>query len=160
MSRGSTVRPARVAAFFPQRRGAKRRGLISERTLTGYVSDLQGLLRKLAFDGVTFLKEVGQDAYGYGTRQAMTRVRAYQSAGLQPFAARGPLHETVLVGHVHVKGGLVTRIEGFNGPQGMRWAEKARGEVEKAGLLAPDAVVTPSTALRDCRDARNATLSR
>lgn len=108
------------------------------------------LARKLAFEGLTYLGQVAPGAHAYGSRQAMHRTRAYHAAVLEPIAARGLPQEVLLLGHVHEKDGKVTRIEGFNGAEGQRWAERARVEIEKAGLLGEGVVFNATTPLRDC----------
>ncbi len=114
------------------------------------------LLRRLATEGLTFIGQIAPGVYGYGSRQAMHRARVYHAAVLQPFAARGLPQEMMLVGHLHVVGDLVVRVEGFNGQEGQRWAERAKGELAKAQALAPEANVSPSTPLNACLHAKPA----
>lgn len=116
---------------------------------------LSDLLPKLAFEHLTYLKEVAPGTHAYGMRQAMHRVRSYTTASLGPLASRGSPQEMLLVGHLHVEAGLVKRIEGFNGQEGQRWADRAQKEVEKAGLLAPGFEARPVTPLLACKDAKN-----
>lgn len=112
--------------------------------------ELTDVLPKLTVSGVTYMKEVAPGTHAYASRQAMHRVRAYHTANLSPVGAGRYMQEMLLVGHVHVADGKVTRIEGFNGGEGSRWAEAARAKLEAAGLLAPDAEVVPATPLRAC----------
>lgn len=116
---------------------------------------LSDLLPKLAFEHLSYLKEVAPGTHAYGMRQAMHRVRSYTTASLGPFAGRGAPQEVLLMGHLHVEAGLVKRIEGFNGQEGLRWAERAKKEIEKAGLLAPGFELKPMTPLQGCKDAKN-----
>lgn len=94
---------------------------------------------------------VGANCYAFGQNRPLGRIRAYTSAGLGPFAGRGMPSEMHLLGHVHLdEEGRVSRLEGFNGAEGERWAKGARERLVKEGVLAPGAVVTPLTPLRGC----------
>lgn len=89
--------------------------------------------------------------YAFGQNRPMGRIRAYTSAGLQPFAGRGLPSEFHLLGHVHVDAdGAVQKVEGFNGAEGERWAKAAEGKLKAQGLLPPGAEVRPLTPLRGC----------
>ncbi|GEM_PF-6048339 len=91
------------------------------------------------------------NVYAFGALRPMGRIRAYTSAGLTPFAGRGAPSEFLLLGHVHVDAaGLVSKVEGFNGQEGERWAKAAKEKLAAAGKLASNAVVTPLTPLRAC----------
>jgi hypothetical protein len=93
----------------------------------------------------------GPNVFAFGAVRPMGRIRAYTSAGLTPFAGRGAPSEFLLLGHVHVdEQGLVSRVEGFNGQEGERWAKAAKEKLAAEGKLAPNAVVTPLTPLRSC----------
>lgn len=94
---------------------------------------------------------VGPNVYAYGDVRPMNRIRAYTSAGLSPFAGRGNPSEFLLLGHVHVDpAGKASRVEGFNGQEGERWAKEAGEKLAKAGALAEAAVVQPMTPLKAC----------
>ena len=94
---------------------------------------------------------VGPSVYAFGDVRPMNRIRAYTSAGLSPFAGRGNPTEFLLLGHVHVDAdGKVERVEGFNGAEGERWAKEAKERLTKADALAPNAVIIPTTPLKQC----------
>lgn len=100
---------------------------------------------------VEYLGEMAPGVHAYGITQAMGRVRAYQTAGLGPFAGRGLPQEKLLVGHIHTdSNGKVTHIEGFNGGSGERFAHAARDVLHQAGLLTPETAVEPTKGLRLC----------
>jgi len=95
---------------------------------------------------------VGPNVYAFGDVRPMNRIRAYTSAGLTPFAGRGNPTEFLLLGHVHVDAeGKVSRVEGFNGQEGEKWAKLAGEKLAKAGVLAEKAVVQPLTPLKSCQ---------
>ena len=94
-------------------------------------------------------REVAPGVHAFAERRAMHRVRSYTSAALSPFADRG-VQDMVLLGHLHVKDGRVVQVEGFNGQDGLRWAQKAAEALKRADLLDPQAVVRPETPLRGC----------
>lgn len=95
---------------------------------------------------------VGPNVYAFGDVRPMNRIRAYTSAGLTPFAGRGNPTEFLLLGHVHVnEKGKVTRVEGFNGQEGERWAKEAGMRLEKLQQLAEGAVVQPLMPLKLCQ---------
>lgn len=94
--------------------------------------------------------EVAPGVFAFGAVRPMGRIRAYTSAGLGPFAGRGMPNEFMLMGHVHAeKDGRVTRIEGFNGPEGERWAKQAYDKLKAQGL-AEGVAFTANTPLRAC----------
>lgn len=94
---------------------------------------------------------VGPNVYAFGDVRPMNRIRAYTSAGLSPFAGRGNPTEFLLLGHIHVDAnGKVSRVEGFNGQEGEKWAKEAKERLTKLDALAPDAVVQPLMPLKQC----------
>ena len=94
---------------------------------------------------------VAPNVYAYGDVRPMNRIRAYTSAGLTPFAGRGNPTEFLLLGHIHVDAdGKVSRVEGFNGQEGEKWAKMAGEKLQKEGALAEKAVVQPLTPLKQC----------
>lgn len=112
---------------------------------------LGDVLLELEAANVSYRGEIAPRIHAYATERAMSRVRSYQTAGLQPIAARGPPVEVVLLAHVHEDAaGKVERIEGFNGTEGERLAERLRLELGKRGLLPPGALVRPNQPLREC----------
>lgn len=104
-------------------------------------------------DGEAKLRgEIAPTVYAFGAVRPLGRIRAYTSAGLGPFAGRGMPSEFMLLGHVHVDAaGLIVRIEGFNGPEGERWAKKAADVAKAKGLVATDVKVQAATPLRACQ---------
>jgi hypothetical protein len=95
--------------------------------------------------------EIAPSVHAYGAIRPMGRIRSYSSAGLAPFAGRGAQSEFHLLGHVHLTPeGQVSRVEGFNGQEGERWAKAAADRLRAALALAPGAVVQPLTPLRAC----------
>lgn len=95
---------------------------------------------------------VGPNVYAFGDVRPMNRIRAYTSAGLSPFAGRGNPSEFLLLGHIHVdEDGKVSRVEGFNGAEGERWAKEAKERLTKSDSLAEGASVTPMTPLKHCQ---------
>jgi hypothetical protein len=100
---------------------------------------------------VKLLGSVAPGVYAYGQVRPMGRIRAYSAAGLTPFAGRGAPSEFHLLGHVHVDaGGKASRVEGFNGAEGERWAKAAKEKLTSTGMLAEGATVQPLTPLRTC----------
>jgi len=93
---------------------------------------------------------VGPNVFAFGEDRPMGRIRAYTTAGLTPFAGRGSPREFHLLGHVHVDGDKVVRVEGFNGIEGEKWAKLAAEALTKNGHLAEQADVILSTPLRGC----------
>ena len=94
---------------------------------------------------------VAPNVYAYGDVRPMNRIRAYTSAGLTPFAGRGNPTEFLLLGHVHVDSeGKVSRVEGFNGLEGEKWAKQAGEKLAKENALAEKAVVQPLMPLKLC----------
>lgn len=94
---------------------------------------------------------VGPGVYAFGDVRPMNRIRAYTSAGLTPFAGRGNPTEFMLIGHVHVDAaGKASRVEGFNGLEGERWAKEAGDRLAKLGQLAEGAIVQPLMPLKQC----------
>lgn len=94
---------------------------------------------------------VAPNVYAYGDVRPMNRIRAYTSAGLTPFAGRGNPTEFLLLGHIHVDpAGKVSRVEGFNGLEGEKWAKMAGEKLQKEGALAEKAVVQPLMPLKLC----------
>lgn len=113
--------------------------------------DVAERLRALEAGEVKLAAEVAPGVYAFGAKRPLGRIRAYSSAGLTPFAGRGLPNEFHLIGHVHVQAGRVTRIEGFNGGEGERWARAAHERaVAVTDLLAENAQVIPATPLRGC----------
>ena len=91
------------------------------------------------------------NVYAFGQNRPLGRIRAYTSAGLQPFAGRGLPSEFHLLGHVHVDpAGAVLKVEGFNGAEGERWAKAAETKLRAQNLLPAGAEVRPMTPLRGC----------
>jgi hypothetical protein len=117
--------------------------------------DLPTLLSRQVHGGCTYLKEVRPGVHAYALRQAMNRVRAHHAAVLDPLGARAGTFEYVLIGHIHVNDGKVALVEGFNGYDGTRWAERAYKELERAGALAANAELHASAAIRNCDAAMN-----
>ncbi|MHB8605898.1 MAG: hypothetical protein ACYDCK_11655 [Thermoplasmatota archaeon] len=108
-------------------------------------------LKELGVQPAQYFAEVSPGVHAYVYVQAMSRVRAYQSAALRPHASRGPPQETLLVGHIHVNGeGKVESVEGFNGREGEHFVQRAKAALEKLGLLASEARVTAIMPLRNC----------
>lgn len=96
-------------------------------------------------------REVAPGVHAFGAVRPMGRIRSYTSAGLAPFAGRGAQSEFLLLGHIHVDAeGHVKRVEGFNGPEGERWAKAAHEKLKATGQLAPDATLQALTPLRNC----------
>lgn len=112
--------------------------------------DVVERLRVLEAGEAKLAAEVAPGVYAFGAIRPLGRIRAYSSAGLTPFAGRGLPSEFHLLGHVHVDGGRVTRIEGFNGGEGERWARAAQERAVAEDLLATNAHVQPLTPLRGC----------
>lgn len=99
----------------------------------------------------TYAGEIAPGVHVFGATRPMGRIRAYSAAGLAPFPGRGAPSEFLLLGHVHLDGeGKATRVEGFNGAEGERWAKEARDKLASRGGLAADAAVTPLAPLRSC----------
>ncbi|HLE96547.1 MAG TPA: hypothetical protein VI997_04180 [Candidatus Thermoplasmatota archaeon] len=94
-------------------------------------------------------RELSPGVYAFFERRAMHRVRSYTSAALGPFADR-QVQDMVLLGHVHVREGRATSIEGFNGQEGIRFAERASAALKAEGLLVEDATVRLETPMRGC----------
>ena len=95
--------------------------------------------------------EIAPGVHIFGSDRPMGRIRAYTSAGLQPFAGRGNPSEFHLLGHIHADANnKVTRVEGFNGQEGERWARQAHEKLAKKDGLADNAAITPFTPLRNC----------
>lgn len=112
---------------------------------------LKDVLKSLEVADAKLSREVAPGVYAYGAIRPMGRIRAYTSAGLAPFAGRGAQSEFLLLGHVHADAaGLVLRVEGFNGPEGERWAKAAFEKLKPTGQLAPGASLQPLTPLRNC----------
>lgn len=113
---------------------------------------LQTSLKRLEHEEAKLQGAVAPGVYAYGANRPMGRIRSYSAAGLTPFAGRGAQSEFLLLGHVHVDAAnLITRVEGFNGQEGERWAKAADVKLKAAPeLLAPDAKITPLTPLRGC----------
>lgn len=106
---------------------------------------------KAALGDVRYVGEGPKGVHVYVIVQPMGRVRAYQSAGLAPAAARGSPQEQLLVGHVHSDdAGKVLRIEGFNGREGEKFTEAARKSFEGAGLTTPETTIEPTKPLKAC----------
>lgn len=107
-------------------------------------------LKDIETKDVKLQAEVAPSVFAFGSVRPMGRIRAYSSAGLGPFAQRAQ-SEFVLLGHVHLDAaGKVTRLEGFNGGEGERWARAAQERLAKESRLADAAVVQPLTPLRGC----------
>lgn len=112
---------------------------------------LEEVLRTLEWDDVKHVGSVGPGVHAFGAKRPMNRIRAHSSAGLGPFAGRGTPSEVQLFGHVHVDGkGAITRVEGFNGAEGERWAKRAHAHLEETGALGPNAELVAFTPLRAC----------
>src|SRR5207248_2558904 len=94
--------------------------------------------------------EVAPRVHAFGANRPMGRIRTYSSAGLSPFAGRGAQTEFHLLGHVHLEGGLVARVEGVNGAEGERWAKQAFEKLKTIQGLAPGATLQAATPLRNC----------
>ena len=95
--------------------------------------------------------EVAPGVFAFGALRPMGRIRAYTSAGLGPFAGRGMPNEILLLGHVHfAPDGSIARVEGFNGPDGEKWAKQASDRAKAQGIAADKMVVQPLTPLRSC----------
>lgn len=95
--------------------------------------------------------EIAERVYAFGAQRPMGRIRAYTSAGLQPFGGRGAPSEFHLLGHIHLdKDGKVTRVEGFNGLEGEAWAKQAHVKLVSKNALSIDAVVQPLAPLKAC----------
>jgi len=108
-------------------------------------------LLKLENAEVELRGQIAPGVWAFGAVRPMGRIRAYTSAGLTPFAGRGAPSEFLLLGHAHVDAaGAVTRVEGFNGQEGERWALAAKEKLAADGKLAAGAVVNPKTPLRGC----------
>lgn len=152
--------PSRFVLDFPRRGEVERPSLKFKPGVPSLVPALTDVLKRLSFGELVYLGEVGPGTFAYASRQAMHRVRAYHAAVLTPHAGRGPPQELLLVGHLHTSDGQVTRVEGFNGQEGQRWAERARDELAKSGLLPADAAIVLSQPLRDCLHAKNMKLNR
>lgn len=112
--------------------------------------DLAEVLKALEAGDAKHRGEIRPGVHVYGAQRPMGRIRAYSNAGLTPFAGRGMPNEIVLTGHVHVEGGQIKRIEGFNGLEGERWAKQAHEKAEKLGAWPTGAEVVPTTPLRGC----------
>lgn len=107
--------------------------------------------RQLETKDVKLQGEIAPGVLVFGAVRPMGRIRAYSAAGLSPFAGRGLQQEIHLLGHIHVDGsGKASRVEGFNGAEGERWAQHAHGVLSKADLLAPNAEFRAFTPLRGC----------
>lgn len=105
----------------------------------------------LELKDVKLMGAVSPGVYAYGQNRPMGRIRAYSAAGLAPFAGRGAPSEFHLLGHVHVDAaGKVSRVEGFNGAEGERWAKAAKEKLVATAMLAEGATVQPLTPLRAC----------
>lgn len=114
-------------------------------------SEFPPFLKGLGTRDSTLQGMLAPGVYAYGSERPMGRIRAYSAAGLSPFAGRGAPREFHLLGHIHLDAdNKVTRIEGFNGQEGERWAKQAKEKLDKTGDLAPGAVVTPAMPLRGC----------
>jgi hypothetical protein len=108
-------------------------------------------LQTLETKDAEFQKEVAPGVFAFGAFRPMGRIRAYSAAGLTPFAGRGSQNEFLLIGHVHVDAeNKISKVEGFNGLEGERWAKSANEKAVAAALLAPGALVQPKAALRGC----------
>lgn len=116
------------------------------------VDALQESLRKLEQPDAKLQKEVAPGVYAFGAVRPMGRIRAYTSAGLAPFAGRGAQSEFFLLGHVHLDpaSGRVRAVEGFNGPEGERWAKQAFETLKGLDKLAPEAKLSALHPLRAC----------
>lgn len=96
--------------------------------------------------------EIAPGVHVFGADRPMGRIRAYTSAGLQPFAGRGAPNEFHLIGHVHTRpDGKVLRVEGFNGAEGEKWATTAHEKLAKSDALAEGAELQAFTPLRRCQ---------
>ena len=112
---------------------------------------LQDALKRLDAAEARLQGPVAPGVYAYGSHRPMGRIRTYSSAGLAPFAGRGSQSEFHLLGHAHVDAeGKVTRIEGFNGAEGERWAKQAAEKLKANGGAAEGLVVEPLKPLRGC----------
>lgn len=113
--------------------------------------DTPALLKFLELADAKLQLEVGPNVFAFGAKRALGRIRAYSSAGLQPFAGRGMPTEFHLLGHAHFSPeGKLLRIEGFNGQEGERWARNAEAKLKAEGILPEDCVVQPAAPLRGC----------
>lgn len=120
-------------------------------TRPGSASTGPAFLLGLETKDVKLMGAVAQDVYAFGQVRPMGRIRAYSAAGLAPFAGRGAPSEFHLVGHVHLDAqGKVSRIEGFNGAEGERWAKASKDKLTPTGMLAEGAATVPLTPLRGC----------
>lgn len=118
---------------------------------TGKADQGPAYLVGLETKDVKLMGLVGPNVYAFGQNRPMGRIRAYSAAGLAPFAGRGAPSEFHLLGHVHVDGaGRVSRVEGFNGAEGERWAKAAKEKLTANGTFAEGASVVPLTPLRAC----------
>ena len=118
---------------------------------TGKADAGPAFLLDLEAKDVKLMGSVGPNVYAFGQNRPMGRIRAYSAAGLAPFAGRGAPSEFHLLGHVHLDAsGKVTRVEGFNGAEGERWAKAAKEKLVPSGMLAEGATVQPMTPLRAC----------
>lgn len=110
------------------------------------------LLMELEADEAKYRGEIAPGVHIFGSDRPMGRIRAYSSAGLQPFGGRGAPNEFHLLGHIHLTpdGAKVTRVEGFNGAEGEKWAKQAHEKLAKKDALTDDAKLTLFTPLRNC----------
>lgn len=112
---------------------------------------LADVLAEIAVGNLSYRGQVAPRVHAFVTERAMSRVRSYQTAGLQPIAARGPPVETVLLAHVHEDAeGAVVAVEGFNGPEGERAAQKLKDDLGTRGLLPATATFRANVPLREC----------
>lgn len=112
---------------------------------------LQDALKRLDAGEAKLQGPVAPGVYAYGSHRPMGRIRTYSSAGLAPFAGRGAQNEFHLLGHAHVDAaGKISRIEGFNGAEGERWAKQAAEKLKASGGTADGFVVEPLKPLRGC----------
>lgn len=110
------------------------------------------MLRDLEHEDSKHQVEIAPGVHAFGAMRPMGRIRTYSSAGLAPFAGRGAQSEFLLLGHVHVNGeGQVTRVEGFNGAEGERWAKQAFEKLKVTRGLAEGATYQGLTPLRNCQ---------
>lgn len=132
-----------------RRNRAERRGFAVGRR--AHRVALAAVLEELSTAVVEYRGQIAPRVHLFVTERALSRVRSYQTAGMNPIAARGRPVETLLLVHVHedAAGGVVA-IEGFNGAEGERAATRLRDELGARGLLPPDATFRPSVPLRDC----------
>lgn len=108
-------------------------------------------LRLLEDSEAKLRDQVAPGVYAFGAVRPLGRIRAYTSAGLGPFAGRGMPSEFLLLGHLHLgSDGRVQRVEGFNGPDGEKWAKQAGDRAKAQDMADEKMVVVPLTPLRGC----------